>query len=295
MAKRLLLSTIVACLVGGSSAQRLVAEVELERRNVNRNTELFFFENKDHPGQGMLIVNGDENVFPFYVDEKFQLKSVQSAQIPTWGEHQNLLGGFYSQNKSTLIYSNGAQKRFASVTIDHENNKVKKNFRALNKNEFYLESFALGTSFYIITTTWGKSVLNFYEVSGDKNFEFHEINLSAVKLRKSSLFEVLFERSDNKQDPDFLKIPYESINDLSVTFSRNKVYYFDNYCIVTLDYDGWRTHILRIDLINWQFDLDRIGLVNSKKTIKSNSFLLRQKLFRSVLTDDSLHISVSDL
>jgi hypothetical protein len=193
------------------------------------------------------------------------------------------------------MFSDHAQKGFASLIVNLTDKSVKKNFTDLRKNEVYLESFSLGPAFYIITTNWNKSTLNFYEVSAEKNFEYHQIDLANVKLRKPSLFEILFERSENKKDPDFLKVSHETINSLATASHRNKIYCFDNHCRITLDYDGWRTTMLSVNLQTWQLSVDRFGLADSKIIVRSNSFLCEPELYRSVLTKDSLVISIYDL
>lgn len=273
----------------------MISHAQLDKNLMSRSSDLLFLEDAMNPKRSLLVVMANEKIYPFLADENLDFRRLEPFTIPYWQDHTRFLGGYSLQDIVVFMFSDHAQKGFASVIVNLTDKSVKKNFTDLRKNEVYVESFALGPAFYIITTNWNKSTLNFYEVSTGKNFDYHQIDLADVKLRKPSLFEILFERSDNKKDPDFLKVSRQTINSLATGSHRNKIYYFDSHCKVTLDYDGWRTTMLSVNLQTWQLTVDRFGLLDSKNTVRSNSFICEQELYRSVLTKDSLIVSIYDL
>ncbi|MFM7854047.1 MAG: hypothetical protein ACKO96_19535, partial [Flammeovirgaceae bacterium] len=251
-----------------------------------------FLETSKFPFQKVLLIGGKEKVLPFVLAPNFEITPLGAVLLPDRGSQKDLIGGVHLGSKSILLYSNSKKSDFVSITIDHETKKSVKSLIGLKKGEVFLESFALNTSFFIVTTFWDKSTINFYEISSDKNFVFHELNLNDFKLREKNFFETLLRET---REPEFTKVAYETINSLEGTNFRNKLYYFHNTCFVTLDYDGWRTYVFKINLNDWTVTLKKIGNLKSKNVIKSNSFLFFNELFRSELTNDSLRVSIFDL
>lgn len=273
-------------------SQQILAQSDVEKEFINRSSDLLFLETSKFPFQKVLLIGGKEKVLPFVLAPNFEMTPLGAVLLPDRGSQKDLIGGVHLGSKSILLYANSKKSDFVSITIDHETKKSVKSLIGLKKGEVFLESFALNTSFFIVTTFWNRSTINFYEISLDKNFVFHELNLNDFKLREKNFFETLLRET---REPEFTKVAYETINSLEITNLRNKLYHFGNTCYITLDYDGWRTYVLKIDLINWTVTLRKIGNQKSKGVIKSNSYLFFNDLFRAELTNDSLRICVFEL
>lgn len=251
------------------------------------------------------LIDTDNAVSIFLLDKKtiygLDLDSSTSIskeiKVPTpSNEFGELLGGSISGNQKNLFFINAAKKRLHCTWINFNENKFGSNKinLQLDKEEF-IGNISYKNKFYILTTRKNTSTLNLYIFENHFSFQKKTFDFPNEKFTTESmntLYHAFFVSSPVIIDNS---IP----NPLDQTRHANKIYYYDDKIVITIDNQLTRTKVITIDLI------EMIAKIDSYKYAKldcgelynarSNSYIHQGILYQLKVCTQSMGLSIVDL
>jgi hypothetical protein len=270
---------------------------------LKRDREVFQIVNKSNTNFNLFLID-KKKVNSLIVDRNFKLVDSVATDRPK-KEFTDVIGNSGDFENPTIYWSNEYKNLICAQKFDLKTKEVKKTYfeNIFNQEEeFYLNSFTSDNKFFIITID-RKNSLRIYEFFQNtmKGFVF---NLSSEKFYDSDkknvslnwLFDIyngdlrLFEDSNTIE-----KVENNTLIDLSISAKKRKFYCESNKLIITLDFCNELTQIIKIDLESKtivHFDIEKPKLkVGDFKLVKSNSFLIDNKIFQLVLNNEQLILS----
>lgn len=263
--------------------------------DVKKSTDLLVLKDPTDPLKTCLFAINRGQILAQEFDTNYQAITHQTYNNQNHLQFPNLLGGVYTDKRSVLINANGRNKSFNILSVDNERKFIVNKEIKLSNDEIFLESFALGTYFYLVTVGWKNPYLVFYRITNKLIIETHKVALDDYKFGKqeTDLYNNLIGTTN---DIDVSKISYETINSLGATYNRAKIYTFDDTFVLTMDKQFGQTLILKINLLKWEAEFMKFKVNGDDcSKSKSNSFLYFDKLLKAQVCDDRLLLSIIDV
>lgn len=238
----------------------------------------------------------------FLFDMNYVLKDSFTTSRPK-GKFDYLLGYTFDDDKYNLIFTNENKTKFFNKSINIKHKRYGYNELELKlKRENFLESFSYRNNFYFITLKKSSSILSVYEIKGNKISRVKKIDLSGHKFTKSSrsLYYVLYNNKSEKKDVNVLnKIDNKNPNSIDLASNPNKIYCYNNTIHITLDvYDNF-TKVISINMEDFKFNVNDYDMAkvdcDHDLGIKSNSYLLEDKIYQVSGCKNELYFSISDI
>ena len=232
-------------------------------------------------------------------------KGFLGTQIGNDGSYQLFL-----KKKSWFLSQQGlpSPNRYGFLKFDFKSgNTISKEIDFKLVKETFLSSFKIDEKLFLMTIDKNSSVLNFYQFDDNGEFKKNIVDCEEITFRdwdgsKINLYDLMVTKmplSQNLAIPLSVmdsKIPY-SINNTS---KLNKLYYFDDKLLLTLDINKDYTQILSINTNTWGKNYDGFIKPNIQSkasgfTKKSNSFLFDGKFFAVTLYANKLKLEIKDI
>jgi hypothetical protein len=278
------------------SGQEIVSEFRSPRGQLSKKTDLIVYSKFEDKSNKIFLTITDQRVTSFLLDSSFSFSPNKVSFIPSKLVGLDPLGGYYSNEWVTLLYSKKNKKEFTAFKLNVTDNSVSYSSFKLPKGELFLESFSTGTAYFFVTVKWNSSTLTFYRTNESGEFIENKVDLSRYTFgikTKPSLFENL---RDLSGDVKFSMITYESISGLSQTYIKNKGYYDKGKFYLTLDKDYGKTILVKVNIENWETSFAKFGeSTESCSKSSSGSFLYYDNIFISQVCEEHLGISVYDI
>lgn len=285
-------------------SQELTSSFPIELKN---NRDVFQIVN-DSLKQTSFFISDKETVRFYLLDEKLIYKDTISSPRPE-KKFKDILG--YSGNKinPTIYWATTSKDKICAQAFDLQNRKVSiKEFELkLSKNdEKYLQIFSENNKFYILTIKLNSDALTLY-VFENNQLKEKEINLNTFKLYKNNheysniykIFSIGVYEEPIQNSFEIAKISPESVTSLSESAKKRKCYSNKNQIIISLDYHNVMTQLITIDLKSFKASLKNISkpIFDNLpiEEVKSNSFLIDNKLLLLTLHEKELNLSIKDL
>jgi len=173
--------------------------------------------------------------------------------------------------------------------------------------EKYLETFSENDKFYILTVGTIINTLNLYVFSNNE-VQKQKIDLRALQLYKSNTEKAtiyrVFERSVGSLKTfesafTLTKIPFGCMVSINDSAKKRKCYSNKNQIIITLDFNDAMTQLIFIDLNTYNATLQNIDKATLEGVpidkVKSNSFLIENKLLQFIISKKMMNLSLKDL
>jgi hypothetical protein len=248
------------------------------------------FAAKDKDNQVVLFLIDKKDFYAVSIDKDFQLKNQIDLQKPDSPLYKKILGGLYKDDRCVLFYTGSKEKQFTALSVDFLTGKstTSRTLLKLEKEKF-IDAFVYNEIFYLLTLTDRSNNIKVYSFTSRQEPEATSYNFS--ELISMDLHEYL--RKGFGSDIDVQRIDPEAENNLSTTFAKNKLYYFDNKIYLTIDAPNG-TGIITLDLITKQPDYRKITPASLKSSITThNSFIFRHILFQAAANADEMKIKAS--
>ena len=292
MSRKLLLLLLVSF---NLSAQEIISEFQAPRDEFTKKTDLIVFSKFGDSSKKIFMALTGQKIKSYQLDSAFKPVPNQDCFLPTVLSSLDPIGGFYSENLVTLLYSKRNKKEFTALNINLEDHSVAYSSFKLPKNEIFLESFSTGDFYYVVALDLAKLFLVFYKTGMGKNFETNTVDLSSYSFGpfKYRIYENL--KNENGK-LNLSMISYESISSLAQTFHPNKGYVSNGKFFLTIDRWFGATTVIQVDLKSWKAKIETFG-ESTKNCGKysAGSFLYHENIFVSQVCDDRLAISVFNI
>lgn len=238
------LVTAISCI--SSVAQQTVFEqkVELQSSTMNKKESYPIIDDAGNNVSLLLIDYKYINAFKF--DEYYKITNKIEVERPQ-SKYRKLLGHTIVDGGYDLLFSKGNKKDFCVKSISYDGSTKESIFELPRKDEVLIEAIPLDNRLFLLVIRENSSVLTLYEVL---NGDLKELNVFAIFMEfgsfgRSNLYEALCEGAYGlKHQTIDNSIP----NPLDLTSKQNKVYYYGNKIVLTLDDVTRHTKVIMIDI-----------------------------------------------
>lgn len=295
--KYTLITFLVCCF--NSFSQEIVNSTPVE---LKKDIQVFEVVN-DSTKQVTMFFADKNRIKVVRLDDKMKFIDSVSVQKPE-KNYTQMIGNVVSGNKTTLFWASSNKKNILAQSFDSQNNKISDKKNALEfKNEVYLKEFSLGNKFLILSLLKKSSIFKLYVFNSKGNLEIKDIDLSKNKFyHRSDLYETFGETIMPFDVPFSLeKINSNSPSSLVSAAKKRKCYTLNNQIIITIDTDINYTQVIAIDLEKYTATSKSIVNTSYSKfsqddyDLKSNSFLIYNKLYQIKSTTDKFYMTIKDL
>ncbi|WP_299102542.1 hypothetical protein [uncultured Winogradskyella sp.] len=284
---------------------------------LNGQTEWFNIDTKEQSHEKTLrqvinIVNPETNelvvVFRYstfivahiYNQEGVLINTFRTEVLPKY--KNNYFGTTINGNSYTLFFQNDYGTKFSALTLNFDSsgfqfsNKLKIPLKA----ETLLGSFEYNSTVYLLSTVKKTSKLKLYQLNNheeytEDTFDFSHIELKTYNGFKTNLNRVL---DGGYEIPDVSMINHGEPTSLEKVIQKNKLYIDGNKLMLTNDVDDISTTLITIDLEtkNSQYhNFPKPSFSKKDHGIKSNSFVLDDRLYNMYVSKEKLDFSVFDI
>ncbi|WP_394758461.1 hypothetical protein [Flavobacterium sp.] len=269
---------------------------------------------KDSTKEVNLFISDRKKVTSFLLDSKLEIKDSISGTRPE-KKHKDILGYSTSNNIYTIYWSTSNKNQLFYQTFDFINKKVIGNtieYNSSGLNEKHLQYFTINGKFYTLKLSIDEHCLKLYEYLGSDIKEFR-IDTSEMKLYKSNneLSDIYFVLQKSLGEFEIngggifegqyslTKIDFTTPTTLTEAAKKRKIYATNNELLITLDFNDSKTQIIKIDLSTKKATLQEINksieVYEIGSDLKSNSFIIEDKIFQLIVTSKKLVLSQKDM
>jgi hypothetical protein len=295
MALILLLSSIMAF------SQEMVNLIPLE---LKKNRDVFQIVNNTTK-ETSLFISDKKRVKAIRLNDKMQIIDSLSTERPD-KTYSEMIGYNNDQSNPRLFWISSNHKEIFSQLYNFENQQISnQNYTLSLKNEKFLQKFSENGKFYILTIIRDSNTIKLYVFDEHGKMEERIIALTGFHFfdsnyQRTNLYGVLeenllpFESSFSLQ-----KITTESPTSLTESAKKRKCYSNDNQIILTFDCNFDYTQLITIDLKKYTAVEKIIKKPFIKYAdrfeLKSNSFLIDDRLFQIKLNSEKMIVTSKDL
>ncbi|WP_294821021.1 hypothetical protein [uncultured Flavobacterium sp.] len=253
--------------------------------------------------QAFMAADADNSKIAVYLADKEKLKVLRyndtvffTDSLVTKRPAREFLGmegySFNGQN-ATVYWGDKWLNKIEAVNFDFATNNVtKKQFKfTYGVNEDQLVSFSENNSFYLLTML-PKGKLRFSIFNGteyvDKVADFSPFHIVGADNKKTSLNYLIKEYG-------MQKIERKTYNSLMDAGNKIKLYVLTDRMLLTLDNNPEFTQVFTIALDTFEVTAKSILQAGYEKDADANSFYFSGKLYRILLTDDRIRLSIAEI
>lgn len=253
--------------------------------------------------QAFMAADADNSKIAVYLADKEKLKVLRyndtvffTDSLVTKRPAREFLGmeGYsFNGEKATVYWGDQWLNKIEAVDFDFETKNVtKKQFKfTYGVNEDRLVSFSENNSFYLLTLL-PKGKLRFSIFNGtqyvDKVADFSSFHIVGADNKKTSLNYLIKEFGFHKTDAR----QYNALMDAGNTI---KLYVLPDRMVLTLDNNPEFTQVFTINPDTFAVTEKRIPQAGNEKGADANSYYFEGRLYRILLTDDLIRLSVASV
>lgn len=282
------------------SAQDIVLEKPLpEGFKIKR---AFQIPNKTNNHLGLFFYNKKESKAFLFDSSMNEKSSIEFNAIPN--KYSSPLGGIVTdKNKFIFVVGNGAANDFAVGEFDFKNKKASfKESEVELKKEKFLQYFASGNTFYILTINNRSSILNLYGFNKQGGHTKEVIDVSATNFRHWNnnivpLTTLLYAPFGKDVEIPLQRIDTKTPNSLEITASASKMFVENNKLYLAFESNRSVTQTVTINLNDFSHTTTTFNkpfITNAKNGKKSNSFIFDNKYFGVTGTNDIVKMEIKD-
>lgn len=253
-----------------------------------------------------LFISDKLKVKAICLNEKMQITDSISAERPDHNKYTDMIGYNGDSKNPRLFWSSSNRKDIYTQMYDFNNHKVTTQFYFMPyKEERFLQKFSQNDKFYILTILKNSNTLKLYVFYKDGKLEEKIIDLTGFRFYKSdyqktTMYGVLSEDFFSTEIPFALqKINSEYPTSLVQSSAKKKCYLNSESLVLTIDTNIDQTQLITIDLKTFtakeKFVKTEYLPYAERSSVKSNSFLIDDKLFQIKSTNSQMILTVKDL
>lgn len=255
-----------------------------------------FYTLSKNNNESTLFMVDKNKVYANKLDVRMQLKDTFSSTKPE-EDYKKMIGAIETENVVTLFWSS---EDFTSILAQSfnfkEHNVALESIPYDAASEKLIHFFSENQKFYILSSSkkfneLKLTVIDENKISTEKRINISELSSNAIKNLKSL---ELNETSENS-------ISAEKIDSNSYTFytesaKKNKCYSNGKNIFLTFDSDKEASLLITIDLNSFSITEKKIEkpILSNNQELKSNSFLIDDKLLLVCFNTKDIIISVKD-
>lgn len=254
------------------------------------------------------FVSDRKKVTSFLLDDTMKIKDSISSDRPE-RKYKDILGFSGDKSNPIIYWSNSGKNEVCAQFFNFRKREISiKEFEieiGFTK-EKYLQTFSENNTFYILTIGNVTNTLNLYAFN-DNEVKKHIIDLNALQLYKSSkeaadIYKIfghsIGDLNEFEASFTLTKIVPDCLSTLTDSAKKRKCYSNKDQIIISLDFNNSLTQLIFIDLKTYSAKLQNIDKKAfagaSISDVKSNSFLIDDKLLQITLTSDKMNLSLKD-
>jgi len=254
----------------------------------------------------LLLLFEQQRIFKAYlVDSLYQSKYIaNSASVNPM--YKNFLGYNIEENTYKIFLSNNQNKKFVVLSFDFSSGFsriIELDFKI--KGEKYIESIIYNNKIHLITITKNSSDINIYTFDHQLKSVKNTIPLKGLKFPPvdnqpavTSLYDALLQIDDDGffgLEIGIVKIKSKNANEIS--FTKNKLYHFNNTMILSFDNYDKETQLCFIDLDTFKSEIKLYNkpAKTEKNFKKDNSYIYDNKLFQIASSNKKMKFTILDL
>lgn len=233
-----------------------------------------------------------------FLDPDF--KVLQTSITPKVAEDKNqeIIGAILDKEQCTAYFYNSKLNGFSFLSASRAGGQaIYSRIKVLDKNEEFLNSFEMNGRFYILTVPKNSSNLKVMILNGkdleEMTFDMGMPGFYAALAKQNERLNIKAQSEIGIEE-----ISYDLENNIKSAYPEKKLYHFEDKVFMTFDEPGL-THFITVDIAEKKaeykklnFDLER---GNNFKQKQGNSFLYKNRLFRSTISNEQLNITILDL
>jgi len=229
-------------------------------------------------------------------DHKFTLLFKNEYEKPSEDFFEILGYNIGKENTINIYFSDAWKKRFSLFSIDTNNQSSTKNFNLKIKREAYFCLINNDDKFHYLTYSKGGSEIIRYTFEDDQytvnNYDFSKSRFINNELKAISLSKLFNFRTASVIEND---VP----TSIELTSNKIKVYPRKDKAIITLNHRKRGTRVIDLSLLDNTFKLSNFNIPTasfySEDLLKSNSFVLKNKIYQFISSKNKLNFLIHDL
>ncbi|MEL6485323.1 MAG: hypothetical protein AAFP96_10810, partial [Bacteroidota bacterium] len=228
-----------------------------------------------------------------------QLGKFASEGLPN--KYKEIIGYTLQDNKIRLFLKDSKGKTFGSILFDFDTQSTVETVYPFKlKNEFYVEGYHYGNTFYLLTIGKNSSLLNFHIFEEGQAYEKKTMDFSkelftdANGVRRNMSYLMGFGNL-SAGGVNINKIDISSPNSIEIASAPVKLYPTENGFSLTME-QKLATYHLDIALATFTYELGIFGQPGlAGAALKTNSFVFDGKLFQIATNRDNMGMVATDL
>lgn len=252
----------------------------------------------DSSGNLVSIFQSNRQLEMDFMDPEFNhVRSVVSQKVRA-DRNQKVIGATWNGDECTAYFYNTKVKNLSLLSVDRSSGRSSYSvIRPYNEKDQFLRGFEMNGQFYALFIPKGENVIKVLILNGNQSEE------TAYSIAMPGFYNALSNKNENLNSKAFSGVGIEDIrydleNNIKSSYPGKKMYHFDNKIVMTFD-EPALIHLVTIDLDTKTSDYKKLNFSlehgNASNAKQGNSFLYKNRLFRSTISPDQLNISILDL
>lgn len=262
------------------------------------------------PNQAYIATDSSGNIACVFQNHKeYEVDFLSSADYTVLGtaiaekvkidKGQKIIGALLEPEYCYAYFYNKKLKTISCLEVKKTDGGARYlRVRTLQPNEQFLRAFEMNGRFYVLTVPKMNSAI--------KVLAFSRFDVQETEYPISDMPTLYAELSNHNNDLNaeaesevgIEVISYNMENNIKSSYPLKKLYHFDNKIILSFDHPGY-TDLITLDLDAQKADYKKLNFSlekgNDSQQKQGNSFLYRNRFFRSTISAAQLNITILDL
>ncbi|PVW15317.1 hypothetical protein [Marixanthomonas spongiae] len=247
-------------------------------------------------GNFFVFLEDRDRVYGFMFDENYNI--LGTTICPDLHSKFKAIIGYAIESKVITLFMNTPNGRsYGAMTFDFEKGMAQaKELGFKLRGEKYLEAIHYNNDLYLLSVPNRGSQLNVYAFNNDLDHTLHEIIFKENSFldQKGKAFdfsEIAIKSTIGQIEPN-------TPNVLELTSKDLKFYKKGDSLSITSDHFREHTHLIQIDLASFEHSVKKLPqpeFEGFNLSVKSNSFLMEDKLFQIASDSDKLQFQIVEI
>jgi hypothetical protein len=233
-----------------------------------------------------------------FLDPQLKVIGTAITQKIKSDKSQKILGAVMNPQYCYAYFYNKKLKAFSILEVKRNTGEAAySRIQILNKDEQFLNAFEMDGRFYVLIVPKFTNTVRILILDGkkieEKNFNIDMSGFYTSLAKKNDLL-----NTPAESEVGIEEISYNTENNIKSAYPSKKLYHHKGKVYMTFDEPGM-THLITLDIESGSSNYKKLNFAlekgNNSGQKQGNSFLYKNRFFRTTMSPDQLNISIIDL